>query len=132
LTGRVRTFKSKEFARYARKSAIADTSLCRAVLEIHAGSIDADLGGGVYKQRLRRVGEGKSGGFRTIILIRLHKIAIFVSGFSKSEKANITTEDLAAFRHIAKSLLTNEVTIAAAVVEGKLIEVSCEETATIS
>jgi hypothetical protein len=60
------------------------------------------------------------------------KLLFFVSGFSKSEKANITTEDLAAFRHIAKSLLTNEVTIAAAVVEGKLIEVSCEETATIS
>ena len=127
----MRVFKSKEFARYARKSAITDSSLCRAVFEIHAGSIDADLGGGVYKQRLRRTGEGKSGGFRTIILLRFHEIAIFVSGFSKSEKANITTEELAAFRHIAKGLLTNEVTIAAAVVEGKLIEVPCEETSTI-
>lgn len=70
-------------------------------------------------------------GFRTIILLRLHEIAIFVSGFSKSERANIATEELAAYRHIAKGLLVNEAGISAAVEEGKLIEVSCEETNTV-
>ncbi|MCY3994976.1 MAG: type II toxin-antitoxin system RelE/ParE family toxin, partial [Rhodobacter sp.] len=32
--------------------------------------IDADLGGGVIKQRIARRGGGRSGGFRTILLFR--------------------------------------------------------------
>lgn len=34
------------------------------------GLIDADLGSGVIKQRLARKGQGKSGGFRSIVLFR--------------------------------------------------------------
>jgi hypothetical protein len=74
----LRVFKSKEFARFARKNGLDDAVLCRAMAEIHAGTVDAELGGGVYKQRLRRSGEGKSGGFRAIIFLRWKTIAIFV------------------------------------------------------
>ena len=76
----MKVFKSKEFARFARENLRPDATLCRAVEEIHAGTVDAELGGGVYKQRLRRTGEGKSGGFRTIILLRWKQIAIFAFG----------------------------------------------------
>jgi hypothetical protein len=129
LTARI--FKSKEFARFARKAAIVDSSLCRAVAEIHTGLVDADMGGGVFKQRVRRPGEGKSGGFRTIILLRVDEVAIFVLGFSKSERANISNEELVAFRHIAKGLLVNDAAISEAIREGKLIEVNCEEVDTV-
>jgi len=40
--------------------------------------IDADLGGGVIKQRVARTGGGKSGGYRTITLDRKADIAFFV------------------------------------------------------
>jgi hypothetical protein len=63
-------------------------------------------GGGVYKQRLRRSGQGKSGGFRAIILLRWKTIGIFVFGFAKNERANITPDELKAWRVIAKQLLT--------------------------
>jgi hypothetical protein len=122
-----RVFKSKEFARFARKAAVPDAALCRAVAEIHSGLIDADLGGGVFKQRVRRAGEGKSGGFRTIVLLRFRQIAIFVYGFSKSEKANISAEELLAYRTIAKGLLLNETAVAKALGDGKLMEVICDE-----
>lgn len=123
----MRIYKSREFARFARKSNIPDSALCRAVDEILAGTIDADLGGGVFKQRVRRKGQGKSGSFRTILLLRVHELAIFVYGFSKSERANITSEELLAYRKIAKGLLLHIEAQRNAVAEGKLIEVRCEE-----
>ncbi len=123
----MRTYKSREFARFARKSDIPDSDLCRAVDEILRGTLDADLGGGVFKQRVRRKGQGKSGSFRTIILLRIHEIAIFVYGFSKSERANISPEELLAYRKIAKGLLPSREAQADAVAQGKLIEVRCEE-----
>jgi hypothetical protein len=99
----LRVFKSKEFARFARKNQLGDVVLSRAMAEIQAGTVDAELGGGVYKQRLRRSGEGKSGGFRAIILPRWKTIGIFVFGFAKSERANIGPEELKVWRVIANS-----------------------------
>jgi hypothetical protein len=127
----MRIFKSKEFARFARRNLIADAELCRALQEMQAGSLDADLGGGVFKQRLRRAGGGKSGGFRSIILMRMGSIAIFVFGFAKNDQANITQEELKVWRTIAKDLLTDNSRVSRAIEDGKLIEVICNE-ATIS
>ena len=42
--------------------------LCDAVERADNGQIDADLGGGVIKQRMARIGSGKSKGYRSIIL----------------------------------------------------------------
>lgn len=123
----MRIYKSREFARFARKSNIPDSDLCRAVDEILRGTVDAELGGGVFKQRVRRKGQGKSGSFRTIILLRIREVAIFVYGFSKSERANISAEELLAYRKIAKGLLLCREAQQTAVAEGKLIEVLCEE-----
>lgn len=127
----MRIFKSKEFARFAEKASIEDSLLCRAVDEIHAGIVDANLGGGVYKQRVRRAGSGKSGSFRTVLLLRWQELAIFVEGFRKSDQANISRQELKVFRMIAKNLLSDPASIAAAVEEGKLTEVICEEKITI-
>ena len=57
----------KEFAREARRSGLSDDALREAVDRAEAGTVDADLGGGLIKQRVARSGEGRSGGFRTII-----------------------------------------------------------------
>ena len=79
--------------------------LCKAVHDAERGLIDADLGGGVIKQRIARSGGGKSGGFRTIILVRSGKLAFFVHGFAKNEQDNIDDDELAAFKLLAGQLL---------------------------
>jgi len=97
----VRIFKNKTFARFAKKAGIEDKSLCQAVKEARQGLVDADLGGGVIKQRVARQGGGKSGGFRTLILFRIGSRAFFVHGFAKSEQANIDDDELQALRKLA-------------------------------
>lgn len=82
-----------------------DTVLRTAIRDAERGLIDADLGGGVIKQRTARPGGGKSGGFRTIILFRAGARAFFVHGFAKNERANIRDDELAAFRMLAAELL---------------------------
>ncbi|GHU08740.1 hypothetical protein FACS1894158_18150 [Betaproteobacteria bacterium] len=69
------------------------------------GLIDADLGGGVIKQRVARSGQGKSGGFRTIILYRAAERAVFVYGFAKSNRGNIDDDEQAEFRKAATYVL---------------------------
>jgi hypothetical protein len=81
----VRTFKTKAFTRFADKAGIPDLALCRAVRDAERGLIAADLGGGVIKQRIARPGQGKSGGFRPLIVFRAGTRAIFVHGFAKNE-----------------------------------------------
>ena len=102
----IRIFNSKLFARFVRKNSIRDSDLCNAVDELVAGSIDADLGSGVFKQRIARQGGGKSGGFRAVTLFRHQSVAFFVYGFAKKDSANIDSEQLRQFRRLAKFLLT--------------------------
>ena len=80
----MRTFKTKAFTRFADKAGISEAALCRAVRDAERGLIAADLGGRVIKQRIARARQGKSGGFRTLIVFRTGARAIFVHGFAKN------------------------------------------------
>src|ERR1035437_4805765 len=66
----VRIFTNKAFMRFANKAGIGDVVLCEAIRYAERGLIAADLGGGLIKQRTARPGQGKSGGFRTLIVDR--------------------------------------------------------------
>jgi len=99
----MRIFKNKWFVRFARKERITDAKLVEAVKNAEKGFIDADYGGGVFKQRIAP-GEGKSGGYRSIILFRRGKAAFFVYGFAKSEQDNIDESDERDFKELAKAL----------------------------
>jgi hypothetical protein len=101
----VRIFKNGWFERFARKERIADAALKEAVQRAENGLVDADLGGGVIKQRVARPGKGKSGGYRTLILFRQGDWAIFAFGFAKSAQANISKADLALLRDAAAEAL---------------------------
>lgn len=94
-------FKSKVFDRIARKHDLTDADICEAANDVMSGQADADLGGGVFKQRIARDGGGKSGGFRTVILYKHEGHAFFVYGFAKNEKANISSKELRAFKALA-------------------------------
>jgi hypothetical protein len=97
----VRVFKTKWFDRFARKERITDAALCDAVDRAVKGTIDADLGGGVIKQRVARGGQGRSGGFRAIVLYRAASRSVFVFGFAKSGKADLDDDELATYRRLA-------------------------------
>jgi len=121
---KVRIFKYPRFNRFASKEGITDDELREIVGQLEAGQADADLGGDVYKQRLARPGEGKSGGYRIIVFFRSKERTIFVYGFPKADRANISRKELRAFKNIAKDqlALTND-QIETWIKRGTLIEI---------
>ena len=101
----MRIFKNAWFRRFARQEKIEDKTLQEAVARANKGLIDADLGGGVIKQRIARPGKGKAGGYRTIILFRQGERAFFVYGFAKSRRDNIEKHEEDIYKKAARELL---------------------------
>ena len=123
--GPVPVYKNKPFARFARKERIADAELWEAAQRANQGLIDADLGGGVIKQRIARAGEGKSGGSRSIILFRKHDRAIYIHGYEKKDRASIKSNELGGFQALAKAMLSYSlVELAELLEDGELFVVS--------
>ncbi len=123
----MRVFKSKPFTRDAKKFGLKDADLLEAVAAAEQGLVDADLGGGVVKQRIAREGQGKSGGFRTIVLLKSGELAFFVFVFAKNERANIKKAELMAFKELASVMFAlDELALTKAVATGFLIELNEE------
>ena len=126
----MQTFKTKAFARFADREGVEDAALCEAVRRARDGLIDADLGGGVIKQRIARKGGGRSGGFRTIVLFRRGALAFFVYGFAKSDRENLRRDELETYRLLADGYLALDAAgLAAAQAVGAIIEVECDDQA---
>ena len=124
----MRVFKTKEFARFARREKIADAMLCEAVERAERGIIDGDLTGGLIKQRVARPGQGRSGGFRTLMVFRAKTRSVFVNGFAKSERANIGKKELEFWRTVATAFLEmNDKLVAEAIAADELTEVICDD-----
>ena len=119
---------AKAFARFAAREGLEDPVLCEAVLRARRGLVDADLGGGVIKQRIARKGGGRSGGFRTIVLFRRGELAFFVYGFAKSDREDLRRDELETFRRLADEYLAlDRAGLAAAVAVGAIVEVKCDD-----
>ena len=124
------SFKTKAFARFADREGLEDAELCQAVRRARRGLIDADLGGGVIKQRIARKGGGRSGGFRAIVLLRRNELAFFVYGFAKSSRENLRRNELEVFRKLADEMLAlTGAGLTAALANGTIIEVRCDDEA---
>ena len=120
----MRIFKTKWFARFARRKGIGDEKLADAVREAEKGLNDGELGGDLIKKRVARTGEGKRAGYRTIIAYRVGPRAVFVYGFPKSTKANLTAFELYEYQKLAQIYLSlTEAGIIKALNEGELKEV---------
>ena len=74
-------YKTRWFARWARKERLSDKALRGAVDEMVQGLFEADLGGDLLKKRIARPGEGKRGGYRTLVATNRGSRWIFVYGF---------------------------------------------------
>jgi hypothetical protein len=103
---------------------IADTTLVEAIERADRGLVDADLGGGLIKQRVARKGQGRSGGYRMMIAYRARNFSVFLFGFAKSDESNIDDRELAVLRRVAASWLSADAaSIKKAVEQGELTEV---------
>ena len=79
--------------------------MLEAIYNLEKGLSVADLGGNLYKIRVKRGNRGKSSGFRTIVVYKKEDRAIFLYGFGKSEKANIEASELLYFKKLGSDLL---------------------------
>ncbi len=124
----MRLFKTKWFMRYARQERIGDHSLIDAIERAERGLVDADLGGGIIKQRVARSGQGRSGGFRLLIGYRSGNRAVFLYGFAKNERDNIEPDELETLREIGAAWIeANKEYLENAIKKGILAEVSYDD-----
>jgi hypothetical protein len=121
----VRIFKVKAVTRFVRRERIPDASLREAIERTERGTIDADLGGGLIKQRVARPGHGRSGGYRLIVAYRAQNRAVFLYGFAKNDLDNISPDQLETFRAIgANWLAATAATISQALEDEDLQEIA--------
>jgi hypothetical protein len=120
-------YKTRWFNRWADKQGLDNASLCDAVREMASGLYDADLGGGLLKKRIARSGQGKRGGFRTLVATNKGEGWFFVYGFPKNERSNIDKREEEALKKLASKLfaLTPEA-LDQATQANELIEVNCD------
>ena len=120
-------YTTRWFDRWAEKQGLDNDSLCKAVREMAAGLFDADLGGGLFKKRVARPGQGKSGGWRTLVATRKTDRWVFMYGFPKNERSNIDKGEEAALKLQATFLLALTADkVKTARLAGDLIEVNCD------
>jgi len=115
------------FDRWAGKVGVTDAALLKAVADIERGSIDANLGSNLIKQRVALPGRGKSGSTRTLLATRFAGAVYFLFGFEKSDRNNITRRELVIYQSLASNLVAfSNDQIEIALKANELIEVQHE------
>jgi hypothetical protein len=120
-------YKTRWFDRWARRQDLSTRALCEAVREMQAGLYEADLGGGLLKKRIARSGQGKSGGFRTLVATNKGSKWFFVFGFPKNVRSNIDKDEEDSLKKLASHLLSlSPPALVTAQRAGELMEVNCD------
>lgn len=115
-------YKTRWFEHWAKKKGLSASAL----REMEAGLYEADLGGGLLKKRVARAGQGKRGGFRTLVASNKGDRWIFVFGFAKNARSNIDKDEEKALKALAAHLLSlTPQAIDKAQAANELIEVQC-------
>ena len=121
-------YLSKAFTRLARRDGLTNVYICRAIVEMNEGLIDADLGAGLFKKRIAMPGQGKRGGWRSLLGFQAGDKAFFLYLFPKSRRDNIDAAEMKALKRLTKHYLTlKHSEIKAALQCGELREVNCNE-----
>jgi len=120
-------YKTRWFERWARKQDLSSRALCEAIREMQAGLYEADLGGGLLNKRIARPGQGKSGGFRTLVATNKASKWFFVFGFPKNVRSNIDKDEEESLKKLASHLLSlSPPALVTAQRAGELMEVNCD------
>ena len=118
---------TKKFNKWVKKKNLSPQALAKSLTEVVDGIFEASLGGYIFKKRIARHGKGKSGGFRTIICFKQGDLAIYLHGFSKSSKEDISEKELQSLKELATILLNmNHKELKKAISSGVLLEVNNE------
>ncbi len=124
----MRVYKTKKFVKWQLANKITDDLLIEACYRIENGLIDANLGANIYKQRIPKTGQGKSGGFRTIIATKIQNKFFFMFGFAKNEYENISTTQKNELIQVGKILLNlNSTELSLAIKGTEIMEVRYEK-----
>lgn len=91
------------------------------------GLIDARFGGGVIKKRVALPGRGKSGSARTLVATNSLDRWLFVYGFEKNDRDNISAKELHALKDLAADLLRLGTSELSAAVATKTLQEICHE-----
>ena len=97
---------TKWFRKWAKKVELSNQSLIDSINDLETGLSTVDLGGHLFKVRVKSKHSGKSSSYRTIIAFKAEDIAIFIYGFRKNEKNNISKNELQYFKKLANDLLS--------------------------
>ena len=96
---------TKFVGKWMRREHITSAMLLQAFRNLEDGLSTVNLGSSLFKVRVARKGQGKSGGYRTLIVYWQGDRAIVVYGFKKSDVDNSADDELAFFREFAATLL---------------------------
>ena len=103
---------TKHFSKWALKQNIPDNELSKALAEVQKGKFEANLGGNVFKKE-------------SVLREKVKERIVFVHGFAKNEKSNLSKKELIAFKELSKILLSfTDEQLATAIGNGDLIEVT--------
>jgi hypothetical protein len=97
-------YLTRSFDRDAKRDGISDQDCQEAIRKAERNLIDADLGGGLIKQRIPRGNRGAGKGSRAIVFYKREKVAVFLHIFAKSRKANLSKSELVEYRKAAEAL----------------------------
>lgn len=121
-------YKTKEFARLARKAKLTDDVLCATIRRVEEGQIDAQIGKFLIKQRIASEGRGKAKAFRAVICHMVGTRAVFLHLFSKSDAASLTPHETETWRDLAKVIAQLDGQLVKQLVErGEWIEIDHDE-----
>ncbi|HPW94279.1 MAG TPA: type II toxin-antitoxin system RelE/ParE family toxin [Fibrobacteraceae bacterium] len=98
-------FESRWFKRWSKKNGLKKADLLDALERTINGSGVVNLGGNIYKIRVAKNGQGRSGGFRTILIFKKGKRSLFIYGFEKNDQDNIDKGTLADYKKFAVTFL---------------------------
>ncbi len=120
----MRIFKIKPFDEWMAEVGITDSCLVTAASELSNNLYEANLGGNIYKKRVPLNNQGKRGGARTIVAFKTNDKSIFLYGYAKNKKSNITDKEEKALKKLAKFYFEfNNDQIKQVIKSGELIEV---------
>ncbi len=98
----MKAYLTKSFQRDAKDDGISDEDCQESIRKAEKGLIDANLGGGLIKQRIPRGNQGAARGSRAVVFYKRREVAIFLHIFPKSRKANLKKSELAVYLRAAQ------------------------------
>ena len=105
----MKKLSTKWFRKWAKKANLSNQDMLDAINNLEKGLSAVDLGGNLYKIRIKRGNRGKSAGFRTIVVYKKEDKTVFLYGFGKNERPNIDKSELQYFKKLGNDLLALDI-----------------------